>query len=341
MRGWMLASVVVLMTSLARADEAKELHADSAHQQPIVRTGIYRSPQGFNGHSWGKPLSEFVGFEIDPATAQVAYSGGKVTGIDMHCMQSPSGRCDAGRSWRTLRQQVEGQGFHALVEYHVESQGMQFPRAGVILFPVFYQFCARWGGFAADVPADIQQRLKLCGVRLMFEGETVEQLDRRDDKYPATYELLLRELIDLHGEPDDYRRNDVVVEASAERVAAGRDIEERRWCGLRSDRSVAPSCPCSIVLRYDRTAGAGVLLYATRATWEFAFASNQHGIRDEPLYALLHGVRKSAPWSNSACADAALCRVDPRQMSEGARVRFRLPAAEERTANVSSPTRSP
>ncbi len=296
--------------------------------QPTV-PDRYLPPEGFGGKTWGAPLGDFAGFEPEPLAVNTAYSQGKVTDLDLQCAPTPNGGCDLEKSLRTLHQRVEGQGFHALAEYYAETRGFRFRTTGATLYPVLYQFCASWNGFTGEVPPDIQQKLRLCGMRLLFQSETFEDLQKiEDDDYLTHYDRVLRGLIELHGEPEGYRRRGrVTIEGEDGRRLATprkRRFDEWRWCAKVLDRNVAPSCPASVVLAFDPASGWGVVLYATRPVWEFAFARHNGGAENDPVYKLLHGLEKYAAVSH-ACTGSHLCRPGPtRPMSEERRALFRL-----------------
>lgn len=290
----------------------------------------YRPPEGFSGKPWGAPLAEFTGFEPEPLSVSRAYSRGKVTELDMQCAPTPNGGCDLERSLRTLHQRIEGDGFHVLAEYTREARGFRFTSTGATLYPVLYQFCARWGGFSGAIPADIRSRLQLCGVRAFFQGETLEELAKlTDDEQPTVYERVLHGLIELHGEPEGYsRRPRVVIETEEGRFAGARTrrFDEWRWCRVRG-RDLAPSCAASIVLAFDPASGWGVVLYATRPVWEFAYARHHGGAANDPLYKLLHGLQ-AHHGVDHVCTGSHLCRPGkPRPMTEERRSLFRLPAS--------------
>ncbi len=323
----------------AMASEAEPTFvADAApleRQQSIPRRNVpdrYLPPEGFGGMPWGAPLGDFSGFEPEPLAVNTAYSQGKVTELDMQCAPTPNGECDLEKSLRTLHQRIEGQGFHALAEYYAEARGFRFRTTGATLYPVLYQFCASWNGSTGEVPSDIQQKLRLCGMRLLFQSETFEDLQKiKDDDYLTHYDRVLRGLIELHGEPEGYRRRGrVIIEGEdGQRVAAPRKrrFDEWRWCARVLGRDVAPDCPASVVLAFDPASGWGVVLYATRPVWEFAFARHNGGAQDDPLYKLLHGLEKYAA-VNHTCTGSHLCRPGrPRPMSEERRAQFRLRSA--------------
>lgn len=307
-------------------------------QLPGVQTAIaasrkYTPPEGFGGHAWETPLREFARLVPDPVSVQTAYSRGKVTELDIQCVPRGNDPCDLDATLRAMYQRVEGDGFHALAEYYVDKQGFSLnDNGGVVLHPVLYQFCSSWGGFSSETPDDIQQRLKLCGVRLYFQSETLEALQSiADDDYVTNYEHVLRWLIEMHGEPEGYgKRGRVVITTPNERIAEPRKrrFSEWRWCSLRGGRALAPLCSASVVLTFDPESGKGLVLYATRPVWEFAYAQHNGGSDGAPLYKLLHGLYKYSP-PDQACTGSHLCRPSPpKPISERTLARFRIGSNE-------------
>jgi hypothetical protein len=220
-----------------------------------------------------------------------------------------------------------------LAEYQVEQQGFQIRGTAAVFYPIYWQFCAtNWGGFTGTLPQDIQQRLKLCGVRLLFRGETFEELQRiNDDEYVTVYEHVLHHLIDLHGEPDGYgKRGHTIITTPNERIAAPRKrrFREWRWCRVRGS-DLSPSCSASIVLAFDPQSGWGVVLFATKAVWEFAHARHHGGAENDPLYKLLHGLARYSP-ADHRCTGTHLCRpLPPEPMSPQTLEKFRIAPGPE------------
>ncbi len=335
-RSLTIVALVMVFLSAVAASQTAEMRAIASESAATSGASYdtvpdrYLPPEGFGGMAWGAPLDEFVGFEPEPLAVNTAYSQGKVTDLDLQCAPTPNGGCDLEKSLRTLHQRVGGRGFHALAEYYAEARGFRFRTTGATLYPVLYQFCASWNGFTDEVPSDIQQKLRLCGARLLFQGETRQDLEKiEDDDYLTHYDRVLRGLIELHGEPEGYRRRGRVIVESEDggRLATTprkRRFDEWRWCARVRGREIAPSCAASVVLAFDPASGWGVVLYATRPVWEFAFARHNGGAQDDPLYKLLHGLEKYAA-VNHACTGSHLCRPGPsRPMSEEGRALFRL-----------------
>jgi hypothetical protein len=103
-----------------------------------------------------------------------------------------------------------------------------------------------------------------------------------------------------------------------------RRYDEWRWCPLRNAREIAPDCKASIVLAFDSTTGWGVVLYATRPVWEFAFARHYGGAEDDPLFQLLMGLGQRRR-ADTSCTGSNLCRPSPPSpMRESTKAQFRL-----------------
>lgn len=274
-------------------------------------------------------MSGFAQFESEPLYVQTAYTRGKTTLVGMECISGGMAACSLESSLRTLRQKTEGDGFHALAEYYVAAQAVRFGESGAVLFPVFYQFCAHWRGFSGEVPEDVQSRMRFCGLRMLFRSQTAQEAvaSQNADDLVTDYDRILHELIDAYGEPDNYEKRGLVIIATPDgKVVKPRDhrFDEWRWCSLQSDRDIAPDCKASIVLAFDATTGWGVVMYATRPLWEFAYARHNGGAEDDPLYRLLTGLEERHP-TDTACTGSNLCRPgSPTGMRESTKAQFRL-----------------
>jgi len=320
-----LLALAALLVAIAYAfpvhgGEAIEIGVHSA-----IGTPHYVPPEGFREHRWGEPLSAFTHFELDPLYVQTAYSRGKTTLVSAECAG-----CDFAATLRSMQQKTEGEGFHTLAEYHVAAQGVQFGDSGAILFPLFYQFCAQWRGFSGEVPADIQKRMSFCGMRMLFRSRTPAEVaasENADDLLTTNYDRVLQALIEAYGEPEDYEKRGLVIIATPEGKIVqprARRFHEWRWCSLHGDRDIAPDCSASVVLALDSTTGWGVVLYATRPVWEFAYARQHGGTGGDALYRLLTGLEQYHA-VDAICTGSNLCRPGPPDaMRESTRAQFRL-----------------
>jgi hypothetical protein len=134
-------------------------------------------------------------------------------------------------------------------------------------------------------------RLKLCGVRMVFKSETYDQLKSLSPDHVTTYEHLLSDLIDKYGEPEGYSMFGHVTVRGAEGQFS--DPRERtfptwRWC-RPIDRAIAPKCDASITFGFNPESGNGVILFATPAVWEFAYARQNSQRGGDPMYKFMHG----------------------------------------------------
>jgi hypothetical protein len=268
--------------------------AQEAAPAPKHKKVRYHAPEGFAGHKWEQPWKEFDRLKRSPVTVQIAYSEGKVTRMDFMCSPSFSAQgmdpCDLQSALATMNQRVAGRGYQLFTEFVVDGQGFRYGSADTVLYPVTYQFCASWkeGGKA---PPDVMDRLKLCGVRMVFKSETYDQLKSLGPDHVTTYEHLLSDLIDKYGEPEGYSMFGHVTVRGAEGQFA--DPRERkfptwRWC-RPIDRDIAPKCAASITFGFNPESGNGVILYTTRPVWEFAYARQNSQRGGDPMYKFMHG----------------------------------------------------
>jgi len=184
-----------------------------------------------------------------------------------------------------------------LSEYLVDAQGFRFSKTGVLMYPVVYDFCAHWDHRdikKPNVPADIDERNRFCGMRLLFETEAISQLRALPADHVTHYDLVLAELIATYGKPAGFAwRGSVDVEPLDAQPAAGshpdRHFKEYRWCpapwlGLEAH------CDASIVLTLDPELGRGIVLIATPALWQYAFARENGFHSPDALFTLLHAM---------------------------------------------------
>jgi len=285
----------------------------------------YRPPTGFGGYEWNTPLGDFRRLAPEPVYVRIAYSQGNVEDFDIDCVLEGStvGQCS----------DIKGEGFHALAEYYVDSQGFRLsdPVRGTktIVFPVSYQFCAQWTGFSNQLRGDVLQQLRLCGARLFFRSETAQQQSEiRDFEYVPAARRILNWLIANHGDPEGYDRKGTVIVGIPD---APIPIERRKsrydnwfWCRPKAD-DMAPRCDASIVYTFDSQTGRGQVILLTPPVWMYAHARRYGGSEDDPLYRVLHGNFDQAP-VHHICTGSFLCKPPaPRPMSEKVMARFRLP----------------
>jgi len=278
------------------ADEVAYLAPDKA---PVFAKapGRYHAPDGFGGHTWGQTRAAFTRLSDQPLMVRAAWTRGVARQPEMYCMTGATGTvCTVDQVLNALVTRLEGGGFHVLSEYRIDGQGFRFKESGVVIFPVIYQFCANWDSTKKEVPTDFAQLNRFCGVRLLFDTESTEQLRGLPADHVTHYDLVLAELISQYGKPSGFlKRGRVTIETendqSDKRSEEDRKFSTWRWCPA-ADRALATSCDASIVLSIDPDSGRAVVLYSTPALWEYAYARQNNNEDGDPLYAVMHA-RKS------------------------------------------------
>jgi hypothetical protein len=261
----------------------------------------YVPPTGFDGHKWQAPLSDFKRFGPEPLSVQVAYAKAR-TKTDFTCVPSTRSEtgvatsgCDFNATMATLTQRQEGDLYHAVAQYNIEDQAFRFESSGVLLYPVIYQFCTRWHGDGAKPPADFNQQLKFCGMRMIFKSETEQELQDKGPDYVSQSQRVLKTLIKMYGTPEKYSLRGLVSVGDPNDAKAGEHAklhaENWRWCPA-VDTDIAPStCEASVVYSFDPVTAKGLILYVTKPIWEFADARETGGFAGEPLYKTLHNLK--------------------------------------------------
>jgi len=251
-------------------------------------TRHYTPPEGFGGHSWGEPFTQFTTLNQSPITLQLAYSPGHIILVETIC---PVGACTFEDAMRTLYQKYTPSGFHLFGEFAVPNQGFRFRSTGVLLYPVTYQYCSGWQGNNGKPPPDIVSKFRLCGVRLVFKSQTAGEINAMADRQLTNYELVLFELIRTYGRPHGYlRRPQVVIETPEGAIGDGRKrpFKTWRWCPPVGEAFVTP-CKASIVLGFNPESGNAVVLYSTPDVWDFARTRDEYEPGHDPMYLFLHG----------------------------------------------------
>jgi hypothetical protein len=144
------------------------------------------------------------------------------------------------------------------------------------------------------VPAKFDEINKFCGVRLMFESDSREQLRKLPVEHVTNYDRVLSKLIAKFGRPDNFvRRGQVVIETldGDSTDQKDRKFSIWRWCPAR-DRGLHTSCTASVVLSLEPTTGVGTVLYSTPLLWEFAYARENNGYKGDKLFKMLHARTK-------------------------------------------------
>lgn len=256
----------------------------------------YTPPTGFNGLSWGAPLSALGTVKLARANTATD-SKGKVT--QLRCTEKPEGCANVVEN---SDQEVEGAGSFAVAEYYREPDNNPWAASLVALQSATYLFCDEWLG--STVRKDVKQRMKFCGARIFYRSDPGAQ---RQTGTQTNHERMLHYLIREYGPPDGHRlpAGHVSVgpvsegaadtapgtpqEIAPESEAAG--VLRYRWCGMhdKSD-ALVPACKATITLLFNRDNGWGMVLFATDAVYRFAQARHAtHDENNELYMALISG----------------------------------------------------
>lgn len=259
--------------------------------------GSYHAPEGFGGHVWGQPRAAFDRLSNEPLMVRAAWTRGVARQPEMYCMSGAIGSvCNVDQVLNALVTRLEGGGFHVLSEYRIDGQGFRYKESGVLMFPVIYQFCANWDSTKKEVPKNFDELNRFCGMRMLFDTESTEQLRALPPDHVTHYDLVLAELIAQYGKPAGFlKRGRVTIETQNEnnndpednRSAEDRKFSTWRWCPA-ADRSLATRCDASIVLSIDPASGRAVVLFSTPALWEYAYARQHSTEGGDPLFAVMH-----------------------------------------------------
>jgi hypothetical protein len=260
----------------------------------------YRPPPGFAGHAWGDRRDTFPRLPAQALAVRAAWTRGKERPREYTCTNIGNqpvgvhGSCTLGEIVKSARVDVKGGGFHVLSEYSLEGQGFKFSETGVLLYPVVYQFCAHWTRKEAEVPENIDELHKFCGMRMLFDTESRAQLRGLPDDHVTRFELVLAELIANYGKPAGYlSRGRVSIEpldGTRTRAVTERKFATWRWCPAPV-QGLETRCDSSIVLSIDPDYGHGILLFSSPALWQYAFARETGSSQPDPLFTLLHALQ--------------------------------------------------
>lgn len=255
----------------------------------------YTPPDGFAGHAWGELRKTFEKLPAEAAAVRGAWTRGFLLPLEMVCTGKSVERCtveDFARAERTRMR--DGDGFHLLSEYLVEGQGFKLPGTGVVLHPVVYQFCANWHSMRNKVPKNFDEYNKFCGMRMLFDTESVSDLRELPADHVTRYDLVFAELISRYGKPANFTwRGRVTIEPvdgpPSHVPTDDRRFNTWRWCPAPRD-GLMTRCDASIVLSIDPDVGRGIVLFSTAALWEFAYARESTRSSPDPLYTLMHAL---------------------------------------------------
>jgi hypothetical protein len=247
----------------------------------------YEPPEGFAGYQWGEPRSRFTRLPDQPLGVGAAWMEPVVTEQLINCTAA----CGINQVLLSMWEKREGGGFYVLSEYAIEGQGFQYGADDSVQFhPVIYQFCANWYGTDKEPPPDFDAINKFCGVKLMFQSETREQLAKLPGGHVTHYDRVLDRLVERFGRPSGImRRGRVVIETieGDSSNSADRKFRIYRWCPA-VDRGLHTECKASVVLTLDPVTGMGTVLYSTPLLWEFAYAREKNGFKGDRLFRMLH-----------------------------------------------------
>jgi len=262
-----------------------------AGEKPRVK---YVPPEGFAGHTWGQLRTTFTQLPNEPLGVGAARIKPVEKAVDYECIRNASGECDFYNTLNSLRRTYEGGGMYVLSEYAIEGQGARFgdEKDGVVLHPIVYQFCANWNTGDREAPPNFDEINKFCGMRLMFNSESREELRGKPAEYVTQYDRVLEKLVKKFGKPDNFARKGTVVIETLEAESKGqadRKFRTYRWCPA-NETLFHTDCVASVTLALDPATGVGTVLYSTPALWEFAFA-RENNARGDRLFKMLHARR--------------------------------------------------
>lgn len=286
---WLLHILAVFLVSGAVA-----VQADAPKRVKYV------PPDGFAGFKWGDLRSKFTSLPEQPIGVGAAWMERQPKEQEFFCIQStgPQGGadgCDIQSMLQQARGRFQGGGTYVLSEYSVEDQGVRFGDADpVMLYPVVYQFCAKWGAGVSKstaMPDKFDDVNMFCGMRMLFDTETIGQLKGLPRDHVTTYDRVLKKLMVKFGKPKGWTmRGRVVIETSDgddPEDVADRKLTIWRWCPAR-DRELKPDCTASVTLTLNPATGQGTILYSTPPVWEYAFARENYGFKGDRLFKMLH-----------------------------------------------------
>jgi hypothetical protein len=252
-------------------------------------------PPGFAGHTWGELRTTFTRLPIEPVGVGAAWIRPVEKDFHYQCIVTAGGGCDFYATLNSLHRSFEGGGMYVLSEYTIEDQGFRFgdEKDGLVIHPVVYQFCANWDATKRKVPPKFDELNKFCGVRLLFQSDSREELRGKPAQYVTNYDRMLEKLVEKFGKPANFARKGVVVIETLEAEAPGqadRKFRIYRWCPAVDTDGFHTNCAASVTLALDPATGVGTVLYSTPRLWEFAYAREMNKKGDR-LYKMLHARR--------------------------------------------------
>lgn len=266
----------------------------------------YVSPDGFGGHKWGEVRAAFHRLPEPAIDVGAAWMPLQQKHESYTCHYTdrlpPPGYfvpwIEPCRYQETLLRPViemRPGGSYVVSEYAVEDQGFRYGDEldGVILYPVFYQFCAKWqGSRKRPSPPNFDEINRFCGMRFMFRSASAEELSHLPLDHVTNYDRVLKRLIAKYGQPLGFRRyGKVYIERLDENFIeeqAERRFHTWRWCPAPETNGLRTPCLSSISLSVDPVTGIGTVLFATPILWEFAYARENYGFPGDATYKMLH-----------------------------------------------------
>jgi hypothetical protein len=275
--------------------------AVAVHADEDPKRVKYVPPEGFAEFKWGDTRAKFTRLPEQPIGIGAAWMERKEKPREFSCITSMTmtqtgavDGCDVQSMLQQARKSYEGGGVYVLSEYSLEGQGFRFGDTdSVLLYPVVYQFCANWSGETkkrGDLPPNFDEINKFCGMRLLFESETREQLRALPADHVTNYDRMLKKLLAKYGRPKGWQRRGRVLIETLD--GDSNDPSERRfgiwrWCPAL-DRALKTECIASVTLSLDPETGKGSVLYSTPLLWEYAYARENFGFKGDRLFKLLH-----------------------------------------------------
>lgn len=249
----------------------------------------YVPPAGFAGHQWGDLKKNFDRLPAEPFRVGSAWLA-PVVKQHFSC----SATCMLSGGVLSFYETKEGGGIYVMGEYAIDGQGFQFGADEQVQFyPVIYQFCSNWWKKKDITAENFNDNSALCGIRLIFQSETAEDLRKLPADYVTYYDRVLDKLLARFGKPDSFVRRGVVVIATVGDEfgdSPARKFRTYRWCPA-FDRELHTPCKASVTLTMDPLTGVGTVFYSTPLVWEYAFARQHMTRKGDPLFKVLHARR--------------------------------------------------
>jgi hypothetical protein len=272
------------------------IHSQGPLDHELAMEGL-RPPPAVAGMPWGTPLQEFDGL-LSPLPVM-----GNTYGWDGVLL-----RHDCSSLWDCARKGDaafvrRGDGTYTMAEYYnplyvldilsaaTAPNGLVTPTIRIKLHTTLWMMCA-----AQDLTEDIASNLYFCGVRMFFNAETPEEIEKRrtDPRWVSRYEHVLVSLVRQFGAPIDYDQCFKVTITTPEEVITDKRQQERcgplrtwSWCEQPRGDQIKPRCPITVTLAYDWRIAQGVVLITTQPVWTFARAQYDGG-GDSTLYQMLY-----------------------------------------------------